>query len=465
MQQLSGTVSISSLSGKGTQVTICLPLQGDSPSNRIQIKQTDSEDRLSAFEPAENCLDALRKVAQEKTIGLHQREISKSDRTSGEKMVLDYVELYLTQWYGLRVTKFSAWTGAPEVDLIVAIEDEQDQSFNWSDQSATGKLPPVLLVTDRYFGQKGTRNLPSGVFGYYTRPVGPYKFAKCLLACFEKLKWSNLDSNGGRHEDNDTKQSLDKDSGQDAASTASHKQQGVLSNNESHKTSVMESHGSGKPPTPTKQPSTPIGGSIRKDSNEVWINDKDDAQDTLHKRRPRSNLPSEEKSPSTPSDPAGTTDSSPIQQRPLRILLVEDNEINLQLLHRFLAKRKGDTINVARNGYEAVAAVQETPEPHDVIFMDISMPGIDGFEATRQIRRYEGESRAWALAETPSQSETQLVPGRKQQAYIVALTGLGAGRDRDEASKSGFDEFLTKPIPFQKVGRMLNERSSHLGKP
>lgn len=462
VQQLGGTVSINSLLGKGTQVTICLPLQGDSHFNRMKIKQADSEDRQTPFEPAENCLETLRKVAYGKIIGLHQRKISKHDRTSAENMVLDYIDVYLGQWYGLTVTKFSAWNEVPEVDLIIAVVDEQDESFSWSDPSGIVRQAPVLLVTDRYFGHKETRDLPDGIFCCYTRPVGPYKFARCLLACFEKLENFDVDSKGRLKGDN-SERNLNTNSGQDAASSAPGKQQCASSSDESTSTGKG---GSGEHQSPTAQSSLPTIGRLQNGSKEVGSNRTDKAQDSPDKRGTPRDPHSLAKPLSKPSDPGETTDPSPDKQSPLRILLVEDNEINLQLLCRFLTKRKGDTINLARNGYEAVAAVQEAPDPYDVIFMDISMPGIDGFEATRQIRRYEGQWRARARAESLPQHELQLAPGRIliPKTYIVALTGLGAGRDRDEASESGFDEFLTKPIPFQKVGRMLNERSRHLGR-
>ena len=424
----------------------------------MKIKQADSADRQTPFEPAENCLETLRKVAHGKIIGLHKLKISKHDRTSGENMVLDYIDVYLDQWYGFTVTKFSAWSEVPEVDLIVAVEDEQDELFSWPDPLGIVGLAPVLLVTDRYFGHKETRDLPDGIFGCYTRPVGPYKFARCLLACFEKLESFDMDSKGMLKGDN-SEQNLNTNSGQDAASSAPDKQQCASS---SAGNTATGKGGSEEPQSPTAQSSLPIMGPIQNDSKEVGSTRTDTAQDSPDKQQTPRDPPSLAKPLSKQSD----SDPSPEKQSPLRILLVEDNEINLQLLCRFLTKRKGDTINLARNGYEAVAAVQETPEPYDVIFMDISMPGIDGFEATRQIRRYEGKWRARARAESLPQPEVQSAPGRilTPKAYVVALTGLGAGRDRDEASKSGFDEFLTKPIPFQKVERVLNERSRYLGR-
>lgn len=376
-------------------------------------------------------------------------------------MVLDYIDLYLTQWYSLTVTKFSALSEAPELDLIIAVEDEQDDSFDWSDQSAIGKLPPVVLVTDRYLGQKGTRELPNGVFGYYTRPVGPYKFAKWLLACFEKLESSNIDPNS-RHGCNNTKHSLDIDKKQDAAFDASHKQQGMSSSKENP---AIGNGGLEEGQSSATQSSHPVRELYQDDPKGTGGARGDDDQVNSEEGTVPAYHPCQAKFRSTLSDQLESTDAIAIQQRPLRILVVEDNEINLQLLHRFLAKRKGDTINAARNGYEAVAAVQETTVPYDVMFMDISMPGMNGFEATRQIRRHEGEVRARARRESPSRPEFQVLPGPKQAAYIVALTGLGAGRDRDEAVECGFDEFLTKPIPFQKIGRMLNERSRYLERP
>lgn len=149
----------------------------------------------------------------------------------------------------------------------------------------------------------------------------------------------------------------------------------------------------------------------------------------------------------------------PEARRGMRILAVDDNEINLQLLQRFLAKRKDDAIDSARDGFEAVAAFRDAQEPYDIIFMDISMPGMDGFEATRKIRQCEAERR---LSKPAGGKEAPFSTSGIERVYVIALTGLGAGRDREEASKSGFDDYLTKPIPFKKVGKILQEHSEKL---
>ncbi|KFY20149.1 hypothetical protein V491_03948 [Pseudogymnoascus sp. VKM F-3775] len=129
--------------------------------------------------------------------------------------------------------------------------------------------------------------------------------------------------------------------------------------------------------------------------------------------------------------------------RSLHILAVDDNALNLLLLTRYLSKRPDDTVVSARDGLEAVAAVHAAADPFDIVFMDISMPGMDGFAATRAIREFE--------AGRPDHGGSR--------ARIVALTGLASKRDREEAERCGFDDFLTKPVSFKLIGRLLEGMS------
>ncbi|KXL42328.1 MAG: hypothetical protein FE78DRAFT_497147 [Acidomyces sp. 'richmondensis'] len=135
-----------------------------------------------------------------------------------------------------------------------------------------------------------------------------------------------------------------------------------------------------------------------------------------------------------------------------RLLLVDDNKVNLNLLHTFV-KRKGFTsglVSLAEDGQQAVdsyrsSAAQGTPP--DIIFMDISMPIMNGYEATRTIRKLE---------RVQSHSNGILEAVEQNRAFIVALTGNGGGDDQAEAFESGVDIYMTKPMSMKEVGKILD---------
>lgn len=109
-----------------------------------------------------------------------------------------------------------------------------------------------------------------------------------------------------------------------------------------------------------------------------------------------------------------------------KILLVEDDEMNRDMLMRRL-ERKGYKVVVAVDGAQGVAMAQfETP---DLILMDMSLPMLDGWEATRQLKAIP---------------ETQSIP-------IIALTSYAMQGDRQKALAAGCDEYNTKPIELPRL--------------
>ena len=122
-----------------------------------------------------------------------------------------------------------------------------------------------------------------------------------------------------------------------------------------------------------------------------------------------------------------------------KILLVEDNEMNRDMLSRRLI-RKGYEVVMAFDGEQAVEmAVSQNP---DLILMDMSLPGLDGWEATRQIKA--------AVA-------TRTIP-------VIALTAHAMSDDREKALDAGCDDYDTKPIDFprllEKMSAALDRRST-----
>jgi CheY-like chemotaxis protein len=118
------------------------------------------------------------------------------------------------------------------------------------------------------------------------------------------------------------------------------------------------------------------------------------------------------------------------------ILLVEDNELNRDMLSRRL-ERKGYTIAIAVDGQQAVDMAAATP--YDLILMDMSLPVMDGWEATRQIRATGSK-----------------VP-------IIALTAHAMEGDERKAREAGCDDYDTKPVELPRLlGKMevlLNAQS------
>ncbi|KAL2831149.1 hypothetical protein BDW59DRAFT_158094 [Aspergillus cavernicola] len=94
----------------------------------------------------------------------------------------------------------------------------------------------------------------------------------------------------------------------------------------------------------------------------------------------------------TSPNASGLIESTPSQQgRRTRVLVVDDNSINLNLMFTFMKKRQPEILYSAENGQLAVDAVEQLPQGYDLIFMDISMTVMNGFEATRAIRAIEKE--------------------------------------------------------------------------
>jgi signal transduction histidine kinase/DNA-binding response OmpR family regulator/HPt (histidine-containing phosphotransfer) domain-containing protein len=110
------------------------------------------------------------------------------------------------------------------------------------------------------------------------------------------------------------------------------------------------------------------------------------------------------------------------RRHPLRILVAEDNVVNQKLTLRLLGQM-GYRADVAANGLEAVAAVER--QSYDVVLMDVQMPEMDGFEASREI------TRRWSAGERPR---------------IVAMTANALQGDRELCLAAGMDDYVSKPI-------------------
>jgi CheY-like chemotaxis protein len=122
----------------------------------------------------------------------------------------------------------------------------------------------------------------------------------------------------------------------------------------------------------------------------------------------------------------------------LSVLLVDDNAVNRRVAGRML-ERLGLSPVLAVDGVEAVAAAKGTD--FDVILMDVQMPHLDGLEATRMIRAFEGTARPW----------------------IIALTAGATAEEREASRLAGADEHLTKPIRLDELRQAFGRVSVQCG--
>lgn len=109
-----------------------------------------------------------------------------------------------------------------------------------------------------------------------------------------------------------------------------------------------------------------------------------------------------------------------------KILLVEDNEMNRDMLSRRL-KRKGYEVVIAVDGEKGIAMAQ-SEKPH-LILMDLNLPGVNGWDATRRLK---------------DASETRSIP-------VIALTAHAMTGDRQKALEAGCDDYDSKPIEFSRL--------------
>ncbi len=109
-----------------------------------------------------------------------------------------------------------------------------------------------------------------------------------------------------------------------------------------------------------------------------------------------------------------------------KILLVEDNEMNRDMLSKRL-KRKGYDVTIAIDGEQGILlGISQKP---DIILMDMSLPIVDGWDATKKLK---------------STPETQTIP-------IIALTAHAMSGDREKAIAAGCDDYDTKPVEFPRL--------------
>ncbi|KAI2716246.1 hypothetical protein CBS147354_7046 [Penicillium roqueforti] len=389
VKALNGSIRIRSRPGEGTVVHVSLPLER--PVGKESPPVEPSGQLIQQRETLAQTL-LLREAYPGRRASIWG--IDPTDVTADSHW--SEIARYLLDWYAIQIV---AWT--PEADVDLVLMDENDLP-NFRTIAPTATLPALLVLCHKSMDYTGAKSewmpLASSV-NIIRRPCGPHKLARSIMRCLTHGQSTSATPSSALKPMSLPIRTSSLPSALDSP---------LISPADAHSAPELADCPGVRPMTisPLQHPSR---------------------ISTLPEEIGESPLP------------APLIEGEIRPRRLARVLVVDDNRINLNLMMTFLKKRQLTELDPADNGKVAVEAVERMQSGYDIIFMDMSMPVMNGFEATRAIRSLERD-----------------IDGRKP-AIIIALTGLSSSRDESDAMASGVDLFLTKPVSFREVARLLDE--------
>ncbi|KAH8196029.1 hypothetical protein TruAng_009805 [Truncatella angustata] len=300
-------------------------------------------------------------------------------------------------WLGLEIVTEDDEDTRP--DCIIC----SDQALEGLASEPSGLLPPVIVVCQNgSIAQKLLQNRRTGESGHFfeciSQPIGPHKLSKALILAMER--WGKFTT------------SLEPS----ADATVTSMPDAYIPPQRSD-----AEHSEVKAP-PSSAP--PLHFSLA----QMSLNEEHVGSGTTQSI--------DTQMPNTSTHELHQSYES--EQAPTSFLIVDDNKINLQILVAFMKKMKR-SYKSAQDGLEALGTYAETPGHFRCILMDISMPVMDGLEATRRIREFE---------------QARDLP----RSTIIALTGMASASTQQEAFGSGVDFFLAKPVRLKQLTEILAEK-------
>lgn len=431
VDSLGGSLELRSQQYKGTEVDV-----------RLRLPRA-SEDLTPP--PSDEILHSVIKQTRGRSLMIMGRDAvaaSPYPGTQRARKLSDSLSETCSNWFGLRVTgeEYDRDVSQPDMYLYCEPPSVQvlEEHFRKSRTAAIGakKIPIIIVCPNAEEAARISRLHSTALTGFSSiveviaQPCGPRKLAKAFNSCLNQAQEvaERERANGGVLASSQevhilAQKIVARDPIVDAALLSS----GLL-NAQSDKI-VTTTVTTQALPTPPSLVSSPLASP------------------------PLNSPPPVVSPPVLVMEPRLTVNMGPRQRNKdnsLHVLLVDDNEINLRLLVMFM-KKCGFTYQQAENGQEAVdkfkeaALVPASPGTvgsaekkscFDFILMDISMPIMNGLEATKHIRDFE---RDHDLAST----------------HVIALTGLASADARRDAKVAGVDLFLPKPVSFVELKKLL----------
>ncbi|TGO55885.1 hypothetical protein BCON_0085g00370 [Botryotinia convoluta] len=458
---LEGDITIDSELGRGTEVRVTLPLLREMPKDTSAPATPKAV--TSLLRETDESVSLLRSEISGREVGLFNFNPPTIDPILARKgkFLESSVKNFLTDWYGLKIVPLSKnpniiLANAPDLSVLANLR-----------RMLPRQSKPSILVLCPHSSRFNHSFAEAGIKGNITvvaKSVGPLKLARALRSCLEGVTTASgtaitpdssgmaqastndlsnvfedllISPNGGEVLDN-SRMAADSENARKAI--------------ESPTPNALVEKGKEFPfPLPLGGKNSTSNGELSLDNNLLTPI----ASSFGLTSPPNPSVGYVTSHPSGSSTATATTrqpsiaiaDSDPFAPN---LLLVDDNMINLKLLRHFITRLGYTTVHEAENGLEAVKKVEERPEGYDIIFMDISMPILDGFDATKEIRKLEKSRRERAIANDETDK------GKKRnEALVVALTGLAGKDDVEKARACGIDLFMTKPVAMKEVRKML----------
>ncbi|KAL0941520.1 sensor histidine kinase response [Colletotrichum truncatum] len=407
VDSLGGTLEVKSEQGRGTEVDV-----------HLRLAPATGE---AAHQP-----DELIRSLKDRTRGCRVVVLDGEEKHQPTSVVRQVTKLHevlaetCTSWFGMQVERETP-DNVDKADIYVYCEPPPIEALERRFRDPTKRSPrkiPIVIVCQNaeeaiHLSHKHTKILAemSQIVEVIPQPCGPRKFAKVFSNCFKRVEAAAKLPNGE-----------------------------LISAPSKIKTKQREKE---QPNTSAKLDDRVV---VHYDQPSPSVKQEVASTEAIAKSLDAPELQEEASNP----QPAGRKDSK------LHVLLVDDNKINLKLLVMFM-KKCGFSYEEAENGQEAVdrfieasgvLPLQDSPQqtkqrPFDFVLMDISMPVLNGFEATKRIREFEHEHRI-----TPP-------------ANVVALTGLASVDARRNAESVGIDVFLPKPVRFAELKKLLSAGETH----
>ncbi|KAF2756857.1 hypothetical protein EJ05DRAFT_466094 [Pseudovirgaria hyperparasitica] len=513
---LNGDISIQSEVGIGTEVTVKLPMAKTSPPGSSTTASTPTSVTSVPDRGKFDCIAALQTLCQDRLVAHfwteHREEAAHHAQSAAS--LKQCLTQYFTEWY-----KFGAvvdWTSQLNPDVIVVDEIDLQALLSAQRNLSSADKHALIIVLCTNASRHATVKAFStaGTLEFVSLPVGPYKLATALKLGLEKVHAiTNGHSATSSHRNSIAVETIVEGVERATLAPSSAEQADVniiqagntlaredsmnaqmamntvetLSDSRHPHHSANAGAANGGFPFPSDVALAPVnsstsGTTTTPASTDAATTPRPPIVSSPSTRPPVHRQLSARKTEPTSYEniavsPMSTTaaltitppslrtqPTSPSEKIIPRLLLVDDNKINLRLLQTYMTKRAipSSKVFLADDGSVAISTFErlfsaDPPTPPQIIFMDLSMP-TDGFTATRHIRHIEAQACARLAAGDRLTQQQQQPP-----ALIIALTGLASERDQSEAFLCGFDLYMTKPVSFREVGRLLDNWTANGG--